>query len=111
MMNERIVVIGLGYVGLPVALAFARKFPGTIGFDINQLRIEELSRSLDRTGGCSTAELSDSPITFTADSAKLCAGTFFVVAVPTPIDKAKRPDSLRCAVRQNCWDPSSAPAR
>ena len=47
-MQERIAVIGLGYVGLPVALAFARKFPGTIGFDVNKEKVEELRRGFDR---------------------------------------------------------------
>jgi len=91
-MNERIAVIGLGYVGLPVALAFARKFLGTIGFDIKQQRVDELSRGIDRTGESSREDLLTSSITFTANPDDLCAATFFVVAVPTPIDAAKRPD-------------------
>ncbi|HLT28958.1 MAG TPA: nucleotide sugar dehydrogenase, partial [Myxococcaceae bacterium] len=49
-MSERIAVIGLGYVGLPVALAFARQFPGTIGFDIDERKVEELRSGHDRTG-------------------------------------------------------------
>ena len=49
-MSEKVAVIGLGYVGLPVALAFARHFPGTIGFDIDDRRVEELRRGHDRTG-------------------------------------------------------------
>ena len=91
-MSETIAVIGLGYVGLPVALAFARKFPGTIGFDIKHARIEELRRGIDRTGESSAAELQASSILFTDDPAQLSAATFFVVAVPTPIDGANRPD-------------------
>ncbi len=47
-MQERIAVIGLGYVGLPVALAFARKFPDAIGFDVNKEKVEELRRGFDR---------------------------------------------------------------
>jgi UDP-N-acetyl-D-galactosamine dehydrogenase len=49
-MSERIAVIGLGYVGLPVALAFARKFPGTIGFDIDKSKVDALRQGLDGTG-------------------------------------------------------------
>ncbi len=90
-MKEKIAVIGLGYVGLPVALAFAEKFPGTIGFDINTRRIDELSKGYDRTGESTAAELSSS-IVFTADAELLREATFFVIAVPTPIDKANRPD-------------------
>ena len=91
-MKETIAVIGLGYVGLPVALAFARKYPGTIGFDINVRRVEELARGFDHTGESSHDELTSSPITLTADPAQLKSATFFVVAVPTPIDQAKQPD-------------------
>lgn len=91
-MDEKIAIIGLGYVGLPVALAFARKFPGTIGFDIKQPRIDELCQGIDRTGESTTAELRSTPITFTADPEQLKTATFFVIAVPTPIDKANRPD-------------------
>ena len=56
-MQERIAVIGLGYVGLPVALAFARKFPGAVGFDINKEKVEELRRGLDRNQEVSKSEL------------------------------------------------------
>ena len=89
---ERIAVIGLGYVGLPLALAFARKFPGTIGFDIKQSRVDALREGRDETNETSSAELSASAIKFTADPADLKQATFFIVAVPTPVDKAKRPD-------------------
>lgn len=91
-MTERIAVIGLGYVGLPVALAFARKYPGTIGFDISSSRIEALRRGEDSTMECTAEELSTIPIQFTSDPEDLNGVTFFVVAVPTPVDDAKRPD-------------------
>lgn len=93
-MNERIAVIGLGYVGLPVALAAARHFPGTIGFDINAKRIAALREGIDRTGECTADELRDSSITFTADPEVLATATFIIIAVPTPIDATKRPDLL-----------------
>jgi UDP-N-acetyl-D-galactosamine dehydrogenase len=89
---ERIAVIGLGYVGLPLALAFARKFPGTIGFDIKKSRVDALREGRDETNETSAEELSASTIKFTADPEDLKQATFFIVAVPTPVDKAKRPD-------------------
>jgi UDP-N-acetyl-D-galactosamine dehydrogenase len=91
-MNERIAVIGLGYVGLPVAVAFATKYPGTIGFDINAARVAALARGEDKTGECSAEELRASAITWSAQIEDLREATFFVVAVPTPVDAAKRPD-------------------
>ncbi len=91
-MKERIAVIGLGYVGLPVALAFARKFPVTIGFDINKTRVLELKRGKDRSGEECSDALFNSTIKFSDDPCDLEKTTFFVVAVPTPIDINNRPD-------------------
>ncbi len=91
-MKERFAVIGLGYVGLPVALAFGRKHPGTVGFDISKARVEALVEHHDVTGEVSEAELRASQVQFTSDPADLEDCTFFVVAVPTPIDSDRRPD-------------------
>jgi UDP-N-acetyl-D-galactosamine dehydrogenase len=91
-MQERIAVIGLGYVGLPVALAFARKFPGAIGFDVNKEKVDELRRGHDRNQEVSEAELEGSSLTITSDISDLAAVTFFVVAVPTPVDHNNVPD-------------------
>jgi UDP-N-acetyl-D-galactosamine dehydrogenase len=91
-MNERIAVIGLGYVGLPIAIAFARKFPNTIGFDINAERVERLRQGIDWTGETSHEELIHSPLQFTSNLSDLMDSSFFVVAVPTPIDRSHRPD-------------------
>lgn len=98
--SETIAVIGLGYVGLPVALAFARKLP-TIGFDIREERIRALCHHEDATGEVATGELRDSTLTLTSDPAKLAEASFFIVAVPTPIDANNRPDlgALRAASR------------
>jgi len=90
--QERIVVIGLGYVGLPVALAFARKVPGTVGFDVNARRIDDLKRFVDRNGEESTESIKGAHLEVTDDVAQLADRTFFIVAVPTPIDSLKRPD-------------------
>ncbi len=89
---ERIAVVGLGYVGLPVALAFARKVPGTIGFDVNSRRIAELQAGVDRNGEESKASLTNTQLEVTDDVERLADRTFFIVAVPTPIDESKRPD-------------------
>jgi UDP-N-acetyl-D-galactosamine dehydrogenase len=91
-MQERIAVIGLGYVGLPVALAFARKFPGAIGFDVNKEKVDELRRGFDRNQEVPEAVLKSSSLTITSDLADLKAATFFVVAVPTPVDHNNVPD-------------------
>jgi UDP-N-acetyl-D-galactosamine dehydrogenase len=91
-MNETIAVIGLGYVGLPVALAFARRYTGTIGFDLNTTKIAALREGLDVTGEVSLQALQETSLKLTADARDLAAATFFVVAVPTPIDAANRPD-------------------
>jgi len=90
--NERVAVIGLGYVGLPVALAFARALPGTVGFDVNTRRVEELGRCFDKNGEESEASLKEAKLIVTADVAALKDRTFFIVAVPTPIDEHRRPD-------------------
>ena len=84
--QERIAVIGLGYVGLPVALAFARAFPGTIGFDVDQARVDELSRGIDLTGESAPEELLGAKLALTADPDRLRGADFFVVAVPTPVE-------------------------
>ena len=91
-MKERIVsVIGLGYVGLPVAVAFGLKRK-TIGFDINPTRIEELKRCLDRTGEVDSEDLQKSDILFTDSIDELRLADFHIVAVPTPVDEAHQPD-------------------
>ncbi len=92
MAHDRTVsVIGLGYVGLPVAIAFG-KVRQTIGFDINASRIAELRNGNDRTGEVSPEELSAAHILFTASVDDLRTADFHIVAVPTPIDDANQPD-------------------
>ncbi|MEM7433548.1 MAG: nucleotide sugar dehydrogenase [Myxococcota bacterium] len=91
-MTERVAVIGLGYVGLPVALAFAREFENTVGFDISSERIEALRAHSDWTREVSAEELQATSLQLTSDPADLRGCTFFVVAVPTPIDGDRRPN-------------------
>ena len=90
--EERVAVIGLGYVGLPVALAFARKFPHTVGFDIHAEKVSELRRGFDRNREVPEGELTGSTMKFSSDPRDLADCTFFVVAVPTPVDKNNVPD-------------------
>jgi UDP-N-acetyl-D-galactosamine dehydrogenase len=91
-MAEKIAVIGLGYVGLPVALAFAKAFPGTVGFDIHQEKVTELQRGYDRNHEISEEELKANPIKISSNPEDLKGVTFFVVAVPTPVDQNNVPD-------------------
>ena len=91
-MKERIIsVVGLGYVGLPVAVAFG-KCRKTVGFDINPTRIAELKAGHDRTGEVTAADLVAADILFTARIDELALADFHIVAVPTPVDDAKQPD-------------------
>src|SRR5436309_10138814 len=87
-----IAVIGLGYVGLPLAIAFGKRRP-TTGFDIDPRRIEELRRGHDRTLENSAQELAEvRQLAYSSDAAELSAADVFVVTVPTPIDDFKRSD-------------------
>jgi UDP-N-acetyl-D-galactosamine dehydrogenase len=91
MNQEQIAVIGLGYVGLPLAVALAKKFD-TLGFDINPRRIEELRDGLDRTGEVAADQLKASSLQLSADAGSLAGRTVYIVTVPTPINEANRPD-------------------
>src|SRR6056297_3549621 len=90
--DVQIAIIGLGYVGLPLALEFAKKFQ-TIGFDINPRRIAELSEGHDRTREAEASELAEATnLEFTADPAEIADANIYIITVPTPIDEHKRPD-------------------
>ena len=87
-----IAIIGLGYVGLPLAVEFGKKYP-TLGFDINQKRVEDLKYGHDFTLEVSSAELADSPfIHYSCDVEALKNSNVYIVTVPTPIDEHKQPD-------------------
>lgn len=90
--NKKIAIIGLGYVGLPLAVEFG-KHRATIGFDINQARINGLKAGQDHTLECSPEELQTATqLCYTANPADLMAAQIFIVTVPTPVDKANRPE-------------------
>jgi UDP-N-acetyl-D-galactosamine dehydrogenase len=90
--GRSIAVIGLGYVGLPVAAAFARAGQRVVAFDISCERITELRAGHDRTREVEPEDLRSGNFRFTADPQELSAADFFIVTVPTPIDEANRPD-------------------
>ena len=90
--DVRIGVIGLGYVGLPLAVYLARHFP-VLGFDIDKERVAELSAGVDRTREVTEEEFAHAAqIAYSADVASLKDANFYIVTVPTPVDQAKRPD-------------------
>jgi len=90
-MDRKVSVIGLGYVGLPVAVAFGNKHQ-VVAFDINEKRIEELKSGIDHTREITKAELEASDLLITFNPADLKKANFHIVAVPTPIDDANHPD-------------------
>jgi hypothetical protein len=90
--HVRKLAVGLGYVGLPVAVAFARQGTPVIGFDVDADRIAELKTGHDRTREVETRDLALSSLRLTADAAHIAAADFFIVAAPTPLDNARRPD-------------------
>ena len=91
--NKKICVIGLGYVGLPLATAFAEKFQ-VIGYDTDNTRIQELKRGIDKTLEIENSKLESikSNINYTSNIQETCDCNIFIVTVPTPIDASNRPD-------------------
>jgi UDP-N-acetyl-D-galactosamine dehydrogenase len=90
-LDRHVAIVGLGYVGLPIAVAFGKQGP-VVGFDINKTKISELEKGLDRTGEVSSTDLASSQVRYTADPSDLKAANFIIVAVPTPINEALQPD-------------------
>jgi UDP-N-acetyl-D-galactosamine dehydrogenase len=90
--GRKIAVVGLGYVGLPVAVSFARSGAPVVGFDVDVGRVGELRQGKDRTREVEAADLKQRALTFSADAEAMRTSDFFIVTVPTPIDEARRPD-------------------
>jgi UDP-N-acetyl-D-glucosamine/UDP-N-acetyl-D-galactosamine dehydrogenase len=90
--GRKLAVIGLGYVGLPVAVAFAGQGTPVVGFDIDQGRIRELEAGFDRTHEVAAADLAHAALHLTSNPRDIAGADFFIVTVPTPIDAARRPD-------------------
>ena len=108
----RIVVIGLGYVGLPLAVAFAKQFE-TVGFDIDEGRVGELRQGQDRTHEVGPDALQASALELTSDASECAGADVYVVTVPTPVDPANRPDltAVMAATRMvaQAIDPAKRP--
>ena len=89
--NLRIGIVGLGYVGLPLAVEFGKIYP-TVGFDVKAERIAELTQGIDATRECSSEELAEAAqLSFASDATALKDCNFYVVTVPTPIGDSNRP--------------------
>ena len=90
--SSKLAVIGLGYVGLPLAVEFGKRY-SVIGFDVSEARVADLRAGIDHTNEVSAAELKEAPLlTFAFDTNALKDCDVFIVAVPTPVDATKRPD-------------------
>ncbi|MBO7748007.1 nucleotide sugar dehydrogenase [Paenibacillus sp. MWE-103] len=89
--HEPLAVIGLGYVGLPIAVAFARK-ANVVGFDVNERKVDEYRKGFDATGDVGGEAIAGSGVDFTSDPDKLDGARFFIVAVPTPVKSGNVPD-------------------
>jgi UDP-N-acetyl-D-galactosamine dehydrogenase len=92
MEKTAICIVGLGYVGLPLAHAFAKKGYQVLGFDISAERIEELKTGYDRTRELTSQQLKEAPIRFETDPAVIREATIIILAIPTPVDKRNNPD-------------------
>ena len=90
--KEKIAVVGLGYVGMPIAIAFARKGVNVIGFDVNQRKIELYKSGIDPTNEVGNEAILDTSVMFTSDEGKLSEAKFVIVAVPTPVNTDHTPD-------------------
>lgn len=90
--SEKVAVIGLGYVGLPIGVGLSGVCEHVIGFDIDRARVAELTCGLDRTNEISRTDLLTADLRISANANDLAGTTLFIVAVPTPVDAAKRPD-------------------
>jgi len=91
--KTKLAVIGLGYVGLPIALEFAKKV-SVIGFDINAKRIEMMKKGIDPSNELESSDFENSDIVFTNSLETLKEAKFFIVAVPTPVDEHNVPDLI-----------------
>ena len=90
-MSSKVSVIGLGYVGLPLAVAFSSIYKVT-GYDVNKHRINDLKKNIDRTKEISRSELKEATLCYTSDPRALKNTDIFIITVPTPINNNNRPD-------------------
>ena len=102
--KNKIAVIGLGYVGLPIALEFAKKIP-IIGFDIKEERVQLMKKKIDPSNELTSRDFENRDIVFSSSPEILKEARFFIVAVPTPIDEYKKPDltpTVKCYKNSCC---------
>ena len=92
LMQARLCVVGLGYVGLPLAHSFAKKLENVVGFDVSEGRIAELRDGFDRTGELTREQMEVTTLQVTSDPLVIGKSDVVIVAVPTPVDKQRRPD-------------------
>jgi len=90
-MLTKICVVGLGYVGLPLAIEFSQYFP-IIGFDVNQERINQLKQNFDKSGEMEESKLTQSQVQFTSNPERIKEANFIIICVPTPVNNVKQPD-------------------
>ena len=88
---KKITIIGLGYVGLPLAIEFARKFDVT-GFDISKYRVNELKKGIDTNGEFTSSKILKAKLNFTYSESDLNDSDFYIITVPTPLKKSNKPD-------------------
>jgi UDP-N-acetyl-D-glucosamine/UDP-N-acetyl-D-galactosamine dehydrogenase len=89
--NRKVAIVGLGYVGLPIAVAFGKNEP-VVAFDVNATRVDELKAGYDRNNDICQSDFEGSRAEYTTDPRRLREADFVIIAVPTPVDEAKRPD-------------------
>ena len=89
--EEKLALVGLGYVGMPIAVAFAKKI-NVIGFDFNEAKIEKYKQGIDPTNEVGNEAVKESAVEFTADPTRLREAKFIIVAVPTPVNADHTPD-------------------
>jgi len=93
MVYAKIVIIGLGYVGLPLALAFAKQYPGNvIGFDVDKNKVISLQKNVDSTQTFLPGEIKECTMFFTAEESDIAGADFYIITVPTPVDDLNNPD-------------------
>lgn len=90
--DRHIAIVGLGYVGLPVAVALGKSGAQVVAYEIDQQRIDQLRKGYDRTGEIKPADLEAANLKYTSDPADMNPADFYIVTVPTPVNEAKRPD-------------------
>ena len=101
--EEKISLVGLGYVGMPIAVAFAKKVK-VVGFDLNAAKIDLYKKGIDPTKEVGNEVIKNTTVDFTADPAKLREAKFHIVAVPTPVNDDHTPDLTPVEGASRIWD-------